>query len=75
MPKEQIPSGKAPRALWTFERFLFRMGPFMSFEMFQPGKRPSTSSTDMRSRLVGLGRWEIGSPVGCAVQRLCVGTP
>jgi hypothetical protein len=60
MPQEQVPPRKAPRALGALKRLLLCMGALVSLQMFQPGERTPTRPTDMRPRLVRLGRRERG---------------
>lgn len=56
VPQQEIPAGKASRALLAFEGFLLGMRSLVSFQVFQSCERTSAGTADMRSRLVGLGR-------------------
>lgn len=55
MSQQQVPPSKASCTFWALEWFLFGVGTLVTFQMFQSGKRTLASSTDMRTRLVGLG--------------------
>ena len=57
--QKQIPSGKASRALWTFERLLFGVRALVTLQVLQAGKGALAGLADMRARLVGLGWWEV----------------
>lgn len=52
--KQEVSSSKASLAYWALERFFFRVGAFVSFEMFQTGERARASKTYVWSGLVGL---------------------
>ena len=60
MPQQQVPPRKPSRAFGAFERLFLGVRSFMSFEMFQPGKRSSAGGTHVRSGFIGFGRWEGG---------------
>ena len=53
--QKQISSSKTSCALGTFEGFLFGVGAFVTFQVLQASKGALASSTNMGTRLVGLG--------------------
>lgn len=77
--QEQIPSGKASCAFWTFKGLLFGVRSLMAFQMLQPGKGALAGPADMWTRLVGLGWGEIvigglgvyGNGRGFGLRSLC----
>lgn len=60
MAKEEIPTGEAASTFGAFKGLLLRMGPFMTFQMLETRKGPTTGGADMGSWLIRLGRRPIG---------------
>lgn len=57
--QQQVPTGKATGTIGTFKGLLLGMRAFMTLEVFQSGKRPTTGSTDMGPGLIRFGRRDI----------------
>lgn len=58
--QQQIATGKASGAFWALKWLLLRVGTLVSLEMLESRKRTLAGSADMRARLVGLWRGEVG---------------
>lgn len=67
VPQQQITSSKASCAVGAFERFLLGVRALMTLQVLQSRKRATASSTNMRPRLVCLGRWDIAIGAGLAI--------
>lgn len=59
--QQQIAAGEASLAVTALERFFLGVRTLVSLEVFQAGKGALTGGANVRSRLVRLRRWEVGS--------------
>jgi len=53
--EQQIPSGETPGTLGALERLLFGVRAFVALKMLEARERSSAGSTNVRTRLFGLG--------------------
>jgi hypothetical protein len=62
--QQEISAGEASRALGTFEGLFLGVRPLVSFQVLQSGKGALAGCADVRARLVGFRRREIGRCLG-----------